>query len=137
MPFSACVHKRNFDTLPVARGGERTRRWSCNTNGCAAFCADTTPTSVCRATGTGWALSIKRHAESGIGRSIAAASGRSRGSAMCSCSTVSPCPFHESPVPDRWPLADSGKPQEEPSAGKPHARICEGEAKWLSYSTLV
>jgi len=26
-------------------------------------------------------------------------------------------------------------PREEPSAGKPHARICEGEAEWLSYST--
>ena len=27
-----------------------------------------------------------------------------------------------------------GKPQEEPSAGKPLARICEGEAEWLNYS---
>src|SRR5262245_10264902 len=26
---------------------------------------------------------------------------------------------------------------EEPSAGKPHARICEGEAEWLSYSTTT
>ena len=27
--------------------------------------------------------------------------------------------------------------REEPSAGKPHARICEGEAKWPSYSTTI
>jgi hypothetical protein len=30
-----------------------------------------------------------------------------------------------------------GDPREEPSAGKPHARICEGEAEWLSYSTIA
>jgi len=30
-----------------------------------------------------------------------------------------------------------GKPPEEPSAGKPLARICEGKAEWLSYSTLL
>ena len=24
---------------------------------------------------------------------------------------------------------------EEPSAGKPHARICGGESRWLSYPT--
>jgi hypothetical protein len=27
--------------------------------------------------------------------------------------------------------------REEPSAGKPHARICEGEAEWPSYSTAT
>jgi hypothetical protein len=30
-----------------------------------------------------------------------------------------------------------GYPQEEPDAGKPHVRICEGEAEWLSYSTTT
>jgi len=45
------------------------------------------------------------------------------------CSNVSLCPLHESPILDRWPLADSGKPQEEPSAGKPPARICEGKSQ--------
>ena len=30
----------------------------------------------------------------------------------------------------------SGHPQEEPSAGKPHARICEGEGECLGYSIL-
>jgi len=34
-------------------------------------------------------------------------------------------------------LHDSGYLREEPSAGKPHARICEGEAEWLSYSTAT
>jgi hypothetical protein len=29
-----------------------------------------------------------------------------------------------------------GKPQEEPSAGKPLARICEGDVEWLNYSTI-
>jgi hypothetical protein len=28
-------------------------------------------------------------------------------------------------------------PREEPGAGKLHARICEGEAEWLSYSTVT
>jgi hypothetical protein len=27
------------------------------------------------------------------------------------------------------------RPWEEPGAGKPQARICEGEAEWPSYST--
>ena len=27
--------------------------------------------------------------------------------------------------------------REEPYAGKPHVRICEGEAEWLSYSTTL
>ena len=31
---------------------------------------------------------------------------------------------------------DAGHPREEPGAGKPHARICEGEAEWPSYSTI-
>jgi hypothetical protein len=30
-----------------------------------------------------------------------------------------------------------GDPREEPSAGKPIAQICEGEAEWLSYSTTT
>jgi hypothetical protein len=31
--------------------------------------------------------------------------------------------------PGRWSLAESIKPQEEPSAGNPHARICEGKSR--------
>ena len=32
---------------------------------------------------------------------------------------------------------DAGYFREEPGAGKPHARICEGEAEWPSYSTTI
>ena len=32
---------------------------------------------------------------------------------------------------------DAGYFREEPGAGKPHARICEGEAEWPSYSTTT
>lgn len=28
------------------------------------------------------------------------------------------------------------EPWEEPSAGKPHARVCGGEAEWPSYPTI-
>jgi len=31
---------------------------------------------------------------------------------------------------------DAGYLREEPVAGKPHARICEGKAEWPSYSTI-
>ncbi|MEI7609090.1 MAG: hypothetical protein WCJ64_17060 [Rhodospirillaceae bacterium] len=27
--------------------------------------------------------------------------------------------------------------REEPGAGNPHARICEGEAEWHNYSTVI
>jgi hypothetical protein len=43
----------------------------------------------------------------------------------------------ESPILDRWPLADSGKPQEEPSAGSRMLESARAKAKWLSYSTLL
>ena len=33
--------------------------------------------------------------------------------------------------------SDAGYFREEPGAGKPHARICEGEAEWPSYSTTT
>jgi hypothetical protein len=36
----------------------------------------------------------------------------------------------------RLSLDDSDPPREEPSAGKPHARICGGEAEWPSYPTI-
>ena len=87
-----------------------------------------------RAIGTGLALSIKRHGASGIGRSIAAASVGSRGSAMSVCSNVS------QPVARNHPSSTGGRLLTRPTSGgaelrKPHARICEG--KWLSYSTLL
>ena len=121
------VVKRRTDRIRLTRklkelGIQARRRMhtpvGCNTNGCAAFCADTTPTSVCRAIGTGLALSIRRPAVSGIGRLIAAASVGSRGIAMSGCSNASPCLFRESPIPDRWSLADSGQTSRGAECGK-------------------
>ena len=39
------------------------------------------------------------------------------------------------PSGELW-LDDADNPREEPSAGKPHARICGGEAEWPSYPTI-
>jgi hypothetical protein len=105
--------------------------------GCAAFCADILRILVCRAISTGLTPSIEKPAVFGIGRSIAEANDGSRGNASSGCSNVFPCRLPTSPILARWPLADLGKPQEEPSAGKPPARICEGEAEWLNYSTTT
>jgi len=33
----------------------------------------------------------------------------------------------------RWSLAETIELLEEPSAGKLHARICEGKSRWLCY----
>lgn len=48
-----------------------------------------------------------------------------------------PLPTPSITHPRGWSLANSRKPREEPSAGKPPARICEGEAEWLNYSTTI
>ena len=56
---------------------------------------------------------------------------------MYGCSNVYPYQLLTSLILGRWSLADSSKPREEPSAGKPLARICEGEAEWLNYSTTT
>src|SRR5262245_11648095 len=101
------------------------RRLSCSISGCAAFCADTVRILVCRAILTGLMPSIEKSAVFGIGLSIAEANDGSRGSATFACSNASPCQLLTSLIPGRWSLADLGKPQEEPSAGKPPARICE------------
>jgi hypothetical protein len=84
---------------------------------------------------TGFTPSIERLLAFLIRRSIAEANGSSRGSDTSGCSNAFPYLLPLSPILDRWSLAKSGKPQEEPSAGKPPARICEGEAEWLNYST--
>jgi hypothetical protein len=81
--------------------------------------------------------SIRRRVVFGIELSIVEASGGSRGSVTSGCSNACPCRLLTSPIPDRWLLANLGKPQEEPSAGKPPARICEGDADWLNYSTTT
>ena len=40
-----------------------------------------------------------------------------------------PCPDLGSPIPGRPEWPDAGDSREEPGAGKPHARICEGESR--------
>jgi hypothetical protein len=49
------------------------------------------------------------------------------------------CPCHNlgSLIPGHHERPNAGNFREEPGAGKPHARICEGEAKWPSYSTTT
>ena len=49
-------------------------------------------------------------------------------------------PLRPDPVsltPGRHGGFDAGHFREEPGAGKPPARICEGEAEWPSYSTAT
>jgi hypothetical protein len=45
-------------------------------------------------------------------------------------------PVRASSTRGRLSLAESDQPREEPSAGKPPARICRGEAEWPSYPTI-
>ena len=60
----------------------------------------------------------------------------SMGAIRPAAQTLSPT-YCLSAVLDWWSLANSGKPREEPSVGKPPARICEGYAEWLNYSTTA
>jgi len=53
------------------------------------------------------------------------------------CSNGFLCPHRASRLPEWLSSHDLRHPREEPSAGKPLARICEGEAEWLSYSTTT
>ena len=48
-----------------------------------------------------------------------------------------PLPNLGSRIHGRHVQHDAGYLREEPGAGKPHARICEGEAEWPSYSTTI
>ena len=48
-----------------------------------------------------------------------------------------PCPNLGSHILGHHARHDAGYFREEPGAGKPPARICEGEAKWPSYSTTT
>ena len=50
---------------------------------------------------------------------------------------ASPCPSLGSHILGHHARHDAGYFREEPGAGKPPARICEGEAKWPSYSTTI
>jgi hypothetical protein len=72
----------------------------------------------------------------GFARYGVAASGSSRGTGSTSGSPPSLSRGHASFTRGRPSLDDSDHPREEPSAGKPHARICGGEAEWPSYPTI-
>jgi hypothetical protein len=48
-----------------------------------------------------------------------------------------PLPLPWIPHPCSATVAAWGYLREEPYAGKPPVRICEGEAEWLSHSTTV
>src|SRR6266516_2334065 len=71
-----------------------------------------------------------------MARSVGGASEACDGRASFRYSININCP--DLPSLDPMPLRRHalGNLREEPSAGKPHARICEGEAEWLSYSTI-
>src|SRR5437870_2061268 len=71
----------------------------------------------------------------GFARSDAEASGGSRGTGSTSGSHAFLSRVRAFSTRGRLWLDDSDKPREEPSAGKPHARICGGEAEWPSYPT--
>src|SRR5438128_866668 len=53
------------------------------------------------------------------------------------CYSASPSPRLESPTRARSGEPNRGHLREEPYAGKPHVRICEGKAEWPSYSTTL
>src|SRR5437773_6678236 len=72
----------------------------------------------------------------GFVRSDAEASGGSRGTGSTSGSHAFLSRVRAFSTRGRLWLDDSDKPREEPSAGKPHARICGGEAEWPSYPTI-
>ena len=69
-------------------------------------------------------------------RSLGEASGDSLGPTSMRWPSTSHFPSQRSPTSARL-AHDSGYLREETSAGKPHARIREGEAEWPSYSTYA
>ena len=104
--------------------------------GYAACCADMMRTTGCRATTMRWRRFTMRYAASGFAPYLGEASGVSHGPTSTRWPSASRFPSHGSLTPARL-AHDSGYLREEPSAGKPHARIREGEAEWPSYSTYA
>ena len=109
------------------------RRYSTSIGGCAASSGGTIATTVCRATVLRWTPSTVKSAVVGFVRYGAEASGDSRGTGSISGSHAFLFPVRTSLTRGKLLLDDSDSPREEPSAGKPHARICGGEAEWPSY----
>ena len=83
-----------------------------------------------------WTASTTRSVVGGFGRCGAGASDISRGTDSTGGSTAFLFPVRVSFTRGRLWLDDADNPREEPSAGKPHARICGGEAEWPSYPTI-
>ena len=77
-----------------------------------------------------------KYAVAGFVRSDGEASGGSRGTGSISGSSAFLFLVRAFSTRGRLLLDDSDSPREEPSAGKPHARICGGEAEWPSYPTI-
>jgi hypothetical protein len=103
---------------------------------CSVLSEATIATTVCRATGMRWTVSTMKSVVAGFARFDAEASGGSRGTGSISGSRTFLFPVRASFTRGRLLLDDLDKPREEPSAGKPHARICGGEAEWPSYPTI-
>lgn len=96
-------------------------------------------TTDCRATFLRCRPSINRFGCSGFARYGGAASGGSPGTAIATCSSVSPSPRPASLTRARSSELNRGALREEPYAGKPHVRICEGKnrmAKILDHTRL-
>lgn len=77
-----------------------------------------------------------KSAVAGFVRSDAEANAGSRGTGSTSGSSAFLSLVRACFTRGRLSLDDSDQPREEPSAGKPHARICGGEAEWPSYPTI-
>lgn len=91
---------------------------------------------LCRATGMHWASSMMKSAVGGFVRSAAEASRGSRGTGSISGSPGFLSPVRACFTRGRLSLDDSDQRREEPSAGKPHARIRGVDAEWPSYPTI-
>ena len=112
------------------------RRCPTSIGGYAASSEGTIAITVCRATGMRWTASTMKSAAAGFVRFDAEANAGSRGTGSISGSLAFLFLVRAFPTRGRLSLDDSDAPREEPSAGKPHARICGGEAEWPSYPTI-
>ena len=83
-----------------------------------------------------WTASTTKSAAAGFELFDAEANAGSRGTGSISGSLAFLFLVRGFLTRGRLLLDDSDSPREEPSAGKPHARICGGEAEWPSYPTI-
>lgn len=110
-------------------------RCATSTDGSVRCCVAIMPISGCRATSGRFRRSPITCDTSGSAPCIGGVSDGSRDRRSRRCWPDSPYRNLGSLIRvwrDRLPRVDF---HEEPYAGNPHVRICEGEAEWLSYST--